>query len=214
MSVPKAEVVQVGGKRVLHVMATVQEYTGSLRRKITPLVTGVGPVEGGIALGAALAELSARRELPDFVVTLGSGGSAKLEHLCVYQGAWVSYRDMDCSPIGFERGVTPFSTAPAVLALGPRVPGLPSASIASGASIVSGAAYVGIEADMVDMETYAYARAGLAFAVPVIALRGVSDGRAPLQGYSDWHDSLVELGERLTLALDQTWQAIERDAFE
>jgi adenosylhomocysteine nucleosidase len=45
--------------------------------------------------------------------------------------------------------------AHAVAEIGLRIPGLPAASISTGGNIVSGAAYDGIEADMVDMESYA-----------------------------------------------------------
>ena len=55
---------------------------------------------------------------------------------------------------------------------------LPSARLATGASVVSGAGYDAIDADMVDMETFAVVRAAARFDVPVLGLRGVSDGRA------------------------------------
>ncbi|MEZ6023711.1 MAG: hypothetical protein R3C16_09950 [Hyphomonadaceae bacterium] len=53
---------------------------------------------------------------------------------------------MDCTPIGFERSVTPFSESARRAAAGPLIPDLPRANIASGASIVSGEAYALVDA--------------------------------------------------------------------
>ncbi|MES1157174.1 MAG: 5'-methylthioadenosine/S-adenosylhomocysteine nucleosidase [Alphaproteobacteria bacterium] len=194
---------RVGDKRVLYVMATEQEYTRHLRAKIDPLITGVGPIEAAAALGATLGVLAAKDALPDLIVALGSAGSRTLDHAGLYQASSVFYRDMDCSPLGFARGVTPFSTEPAILPLGPMIPGIRTAMLASGASIISGDGYTAVDADMVDMETYSYARVARLFGKPLISLRGISDGRAPLTGISDWTDTLEQIGASLADALDQ-----------
>ena len=73
-----------------------------------------------------------------------------------------------------------------MIAIAHRVPEIPAASIATGATIVSGAAYDGIDADMVDMESFAVLRAARPFGVPMIGLRGISDGRRDLTGLHDW----------------------------
>jgi len=195
------ELALVGGKRLLCVMATTQEYTPHLQAKIDPLITGVGPAEAAGALAAVLGRLSATHGLPDLIVALGSAGSRSLDHAGIYQASSVSYRDMDCSPLGFARGVTPFSAEPPVLLLGPIMPGLRTATLASGASIISGDAYDQVDADMVDMETYAYARVARLFGKPLISLRGISDGRVPLGGLSDWTDTLDQIGAGLAEAL-------------
>ena len=43
---------QVAEKSVLYVMAADAEYGPHLRQRIAPLMTGVGPVEAGVVLGA------------------------------------------------------------------------------------------------------------------------------------------------------------------
>jgi adenosylhomocysteine nucleosidase len=189
-------------------MATEHEYTAQLRAKINPLITGVGPIEAAIALGATLGRLAAGGNAPNLIVSLGSAGSPTLDHARIYQASTVSYRDMDCSRLGFERGVTPFSTEPRVLPLGLAIPGIPSATLSSGAAIISGADYDGIDAEMVDMETYAYARAARLFGVPLISLRGISDGHAPVADLPDWTHALEEIGSGLAAALDHVTAAI------
>lgn len=191
-----------GPTSVLCVMAAEPEYGPALRDRIRPLITGVGPVEAAAGVAHALAELKARDALPDLIVSLGSAGSRRLDHARVYCVSQVAYRDMDASPLGFPKGETPWPRLPAVLALseGPAV--LPTARLSTGGGVVSGAAYDAIDADMVDMETFAVVRAAARFGVPVLGLRGVSDGRTDLSALSHWTDALAEIDLRLAEALD------------
>lgn len=198
---------------ILFVMATEQEYGPGLRQRIQPLITGVGPVEAAAATGAALATLAANNALPGLVVSLGSAGSRNLEHAEVYQLKSVCYRDMDCTPLGFETGVVPFLSEPPVIGMPAQIPGIPSASIASGASIVSGKAYDGVSADMVDMESYAVYRACARFGVPMIGLRGITDGKTDLARYEDWADYLELIDEKLGAAVDRFFAAVEDGTF-
>jgi adenosylhomocysteine nucleosidase len=198
---PQSHVTAIGGLRVLFVMATHQEYGERLRALITPLIAGVGPVEAAAATGAALGALSARGRLPDLVFSLGSAGSRSLEHAAIYQIASIAYRDMDATALGFAKGVTPFLDEPATVAVGPRLPGIPAASIATGASIVSGRGYDAVAADMVDMESFAVDRAARRFAVPMIGLRGISDGRSDLAGLHGWMEYLHVIDHKLADAV-------------
>ena len=191
-----------GPKTVLCVMAAEPEYGPALKGRIRPLITGVGPVEAAAVVSHALADLKAGGDLPDLVVSLGSAGSRTLDHARVYRVSHVGYRDMDASVLGFAKGETPFLGLPAVLPLADGPASLPSARLASGASVVSGAAYEAIDADMVDMETFAVVRAAARFGVPVLGLRGVSDGRSDLTELSHWTDALAAVDQALAEALD------------
>lgn len=195
----------IAGLPVLFVMAADLEYGPALRARIRPLMTGVGPVEGGVALASALAGMAQR---PRLVVSLGSAGSRVLDQARAYQVTSVAYRDMDASAIGFAPGVTPFLDLPARIDLPHRIPGLPGASLSTGANIVSGAAYDAIAEDMVDMETYAHLRAAQAFGLPLIGLRGISDGVAELGQLADWTQYLHLIDERLAEAVDAIGAAI------
>ncbi|PYE90462.1 5'-methylthioadenosine/S-adenosylhomocysteine nucleosidase [Phyllobacterium leguminum] len=203
-----APVTRIAGKNVLFVMAVEAEYGPHLRRLFQPLMTGVGPVEAAVALSATLAALAASGELPDLVVSLGSAGSRRLEQAEVYQATSVSYRDIDASPLGFEKGRTPFLDLPAIVPLPYSIPGIRQASLSTGGNIVSGAAYDGINADMVDMETFAALRACQRFAVPLIGLRGISDGVAELHHIDDWTEYLHIIDEKLALAVGKLEEAL------
>lgn len=198
-----------GGRSILFVMAVDAEYGQHLRRRITPLMTGVGPVEAAVTLTHALTTLQACGTLPNLVVSLGSAGSHRLEQTKVYQVSTVSYRDMDASPLGFERGCTPFLDHPAVIALPHHIPDIPAASLSTGGNIVSGAAYDLLDTDMVDMETFAVLRSCHRFGLPLIGLRGISDGTGELRHVGDWTEYLHVVDENLAIAVDQLQSALE-----
>lgn len=191
------------GRRILVVMATEAEYGPALRARITPVITGVGPVEAAIGTARALEACLDLAALPDLVLSLGSAGSATLEQGAVYQAKSVSYRDMDASPLGITKGVTPFMDHPPEIPLPVLLKGVPSARLSSGANIVSGSAYAAIDADMVDMESFAVYRACATFGIPMIGLRGISDGAKELHHYDDWTALLGHLDVELAGIIDR-----------
>lgn len=199
-----------GQTRLLFQMAAAPEYGPHLQARIHPLMTGIGPVEAAIVMAATLEGLARDGALPDLVVSLGSAGSARLTQCAVYQASHVAYRDMDASALGFEKGATPLLDLPAILPLAPMVPGLAQASLSTGANVVTGAAYTQIAQDMVDMESFAVLRACHRHDLPLIALRGISDGAAPLDGLHSWTEYLHVVDENLAHALDHLRAALEQ----
>ena len=112
------------------------------------------------------------------------------------------------SALGFEEGHTPFLDLPPVLDLPLHVPGIPSATLSTGANIVSGSAYDAIAAGMVDMETFAVLRACMAFGIPLVGLRGISDGAEDLKHVDDWTQYLHLIDEKLADAVDCIEEAV------
>lgn len=196
------EITSLAGIPTLFVMAAEAEYGPHLRARIRPLMTGIGPVEAAVQLTMALTKLAHQGRLPKLIVSLGSAGARHLTQGRVYQASSVSWRDMDASPLGFEKGRTPLLDLPAEVPLHNAIADIPRARLSTGGNIVSGAAYEAIDADMVDMETWSHLRAAQAFGLPLIALRGISDGVSELQGMQDWTALLGVIDERLALALD------------
>ncbi|KRA05116.1 5'-methylthioadenosine nucleosidase [Rhizobium sp. Root564] len=203
------ELVDIDGKRLLFVMAADAEYGPHLKARFRPLMTGVGPVEAAVSLTAALSDLNGQARLPHLVVSLGSAGSRTLEQADVYQAVSVSYRDMDASAFGFERGRTPFLDLPSEVPLPFIIPQIPTARVSTGANVVSGSAYEAIDADLVEMETFAVLRACQRFGVPLIGLRGISDGKADVHHIGDWTEYLHVIDERLAEAVDRLKDAIK-----
>jgi adenosylhomocysteine nucleosidase len=202
----------VGGKAVLFVMAAEAEYGPHLQALFRPVMTGVGPVEAAVELTKVLTSLVLDGRRPDLVVSLGSAGAARLEQAEIYQATSVAYRDMDASAFGFEKGTTPFLGLPAVLPLPLVIPGVKTATLSTGANVVSGDAYGTIDADMVEMETYAVLRACMAFDIKLIGLRGISDGAAEVSHINDWTEYLHIIDEKLADAVLKLEAAIESGA--
>lgn len=200
---------EIAGRDVLFVMAAEAEYGPQLRERIRPLVTGVGPVEAALGTGIALQALAAAGRLPALVVSLGSAGSRTLEQGAVYQVASVSWRDIDASALGFTKGVTPFLDHPVETPLPTPIPSIAAARLSTGADVVTGLRYHEIDAEMVDMESFAVLRACQRFGVPMVGLRGISDGAADLHHYDDWSSLLGHLDERLANAVDRLEIAVE-----
>lgn len=187
----------VGSSKILYVMAASPEYGEHLKARINPLMCGIGPVESAVQVTKVLSS-----NQPDVVVSLGSGGSRTLEQGAVYQASSVSYRDMDATALGFEKGQTPLTELPVEVKMPLTISGIKPARLSTGASIVSGDQYNEIDADMVDMETFAILRACMAFDLPLIGLRGISDGKAELKKLSDWTQYLHVVDENLAKAVD------------
>ena len=186
---------------ILYLMAARAEFGPHLAARIDPVMIGIGPVEAAVSTTRALMER--RDALPGLVVCLGSAGSNRLEQLGVYQAISVSYRDMDASALGFPRGVTPLTDLPPTLNLVPPVVGLVPATLSTGGNVVTGKAYEAIAEDMVDMETHAVKRACQMFGVPLLGLRGISDGAETVSRIEDWTQYLHIIDERLAEAVDR-----------
>jgi adenosylhomocysteine nucleosidase len=202
------ELTTLAGRKILFVMAAEPEYGPHLRRLFSPLMTGVGPVEAGIALGATLGTLKVAGAMPHLVVSLGSAGSRRLIQTEIYQVTSVRYRDMDASAFGFEKGATPFLDLPVTVPLPYRIPGIKEATISTGGTIIAGAGFDAVGEDMVDMETFACMRACQIFGVPLIGLRGISDGINDVSHIDDWTEYLHVIDEKLADAVIRLEAAI------
>lgn len=191
----------LAGKRVLFVMAVEMEYGPHLRARFDALLTGVGPIEAALATGMALQRMAADDAMPDLLVSLGSAGSRRCPLGEIFQVRSVSWRDMDASRLGFTKGVTPLMDHPVDVPLLTLLD-LPCARLSTGANVVGGDDYAAIDADMVDMETFAIARACTRFGVPTMGLRGISDGPGELDHIDNWTQLLGLIDERLAVAVD------------
>jgi adenosylhomocysteine nucleosidase len=186
----------------LYVMATHLEFGEELKKRIDPLITGVGPIEATLSLTRELERRAAVGRIPRLVVSLGSAGSRRHDTGSIHQISQVGWRDMDASALGFEPGVTPFLDEPAHISLATLPLELPLATLSTGANVVSGLVYDVIDADLVDMETFALARVCKVYAVPLVGIRGVSDGKAPLGAIDDWMATLGILDNKLSEVVD------------
>ena len=197
----------MAGRNLLFVMAADAEYGPHLRARFNPLFTGVGPIEAAMKGALAMGTLARAGQRPDLVVSLGSAGSQVCPLGDVFQVKSVSWRDIDASPFGFAKGVTPFLDHPVDIPLATPLP-IAAARLSTGGDVLSGDRYAAIDADMVDMETFALARVCALFDVPLMGLRGISDGPEPPTGLHDWTNLLGHLDEELAKAVDMLPDAL------
>ncbi len=167
-----------------------------------------------MSLSCAISDLKANKQLPDLIISLGSAGSRELVQTEIYQATSVSYRDMDASLLGFEKGKTPYLDQPAKLELSPLIPGLKQADLSTGAKVISGSDYDAIDAQMVDMESFALKRVCQTFDLPLIAIRGISDGDEELSGHHSWTQYLHIIDEKLAVIIDQLETQIKEEKLE
>jgi len=154
-------------------------------------IIGVGPIEAAFNVTRILMKHQHNNTLPKLLFSVGTAGSQTLEQGALYQINRVSYRDMDARAFGFDKGVTPFVNYPAEFQLPVLLDTIPTASLSTGAMIIDkqGSAalrFDDINADCVDMETYSIARIAHYFNIPLIALRGISDGKENAHGIQTW----------------------------
>lgn len=201
---------RIAGHEVLFVIAAEAEYGPALRARVDAFLCGIGVIEAAVRVSARLAALAAAGQGPDLVVSLGSAGSARLAQGAVFQVSAVSWRDIDASPLGFAPGEVPMAGLPLALPLSAPLD-VPKAVLSTGSDFVTGAGWGRIAADMVDMETYAIARACREFGLPLLGWRGVSDGAEELTRIGEWHEALPLIDRRLAGLVDGLEAVLARD---
>lgn len=60
------------------------------------------------------------------------------------------------------------------------------------------------------MESFSVLRACQYFGIPMVGLRGISDGKAELNHVNDWTEYLDIIDEKLALAIDRLTSAVEQ----
>ena len=200
--------------KVLVVMAADAEYGNALKSiGVKPSIIGVGPIESAINMTILLKDLENSNNLPDLVVNLGSAGSDQHDQGTILQASSISYRDMDASPFGFEKGKTPFSTLPAKLPIDIQIPDVGTTSLSTGATVISNGAeneYDHLKEMTAEMEAYAIDTSCIKLGIPMIKILGISDGKQALEGKeTDWTQHLSNIDKGLANAVSSLKEALE-----
>ena len=169
----------------LLVVALEEEATHLHVSELPVLVTGAGKVNAAIAVTTILAESS-----PSRIVNLGTAGALHDGMTGTHVIASVAQHDLDDA---------------ALFALAGLHFGETLTLAESGARLVTGDVFVAdeatrsrlaVQADLVDMEGYAVARASLAAGVPVTLVKQVSDSAGDGAGRS-WRQNVDDCAEAL-----------------
>ena len=198
--------------KVLFLMATTHEYGDALKAEgINPIIVGVGPVESSINTLITLKDLERQSITVDLVINIGSAGSKTYDYKSVYQVTSFSYRDINAFPIGFKRGITPFSEWPSRLNVTGRIPNLAETTLSTGGDFIEQEAYLELEDNAVDMEGYAIYRACATLGIPMLKIIGISDGKESMNGEAaNWTKYLHDIDINIANVLKNLKESLIR----
>lgn len=175
-------------KDVLIVAALKDETKHHFEEQGIPIIyTGIGKVNAAYCLTLELARWQAEGRLPRAVINFGTAGSPVFKTHELVECTRFAQRDMDLSPLGFARGITPFEDTPPVLEVPKRLHGLATGTCGTGDSFETGSPAAHYE--VVDMEAYALAKVCHLQGLPFMAVKYISDG-SDHNAHNDWNENL------------------------
>lgn len=157
------------------------------------LHTGIGKVNAAYALTMHLSNFT-----PSIVINMGTAGSRKHAGGTIINCTEFIQRDMDATPLGFQKWQTPFSPDPVTIAHGMSIEGITQGLCGSGDSFDTSEAAGHF--DVVDMEAFALALICQRRNIPFLCLKYVSDG-ANDDAHKDFETSLRHTAGQLFNAL-------------
>lgn len=191
---------------VLIVAALRDELKHHFEERGIPVVyTGIGKVNAAYFLAMELARRQSRGELPRAVVNFGTAGSPVFQTHQMIECTRFVQRDMDLSPLGFARGVTPCEDIPEILEVPKRMVQLASGICGTGDSFENGAGV--LHCDVFDMEAYALAKVCHLEKVPFLSVKYITDG-CDHNAHNDWRENLHRAAEAFHAMFDEVARAV------
>jgi adenosylhomocysteine nucleosidase len=178
----------MSSRPIIIVMALEIEGQGVFESAGVPvLYTGVGKVNAAHALTRRLLGAPQAAEKP-LVLNLGTAGSSRFPVGALVECTQFVQRDMDASPLGFERGVTPFDALETVLKVPRTFPHLPEGVCGSADAFETTA--LERRCDVFDMEAYALARVCALEGVEFACVKYITDG-GDADAARSWRENLA-----------------------
>lgn len=171
----------------------MEQESQDVFRDYDVLHSGIGKVNASYALTGRI--LKAK---PKIVINMGTAGSRKHNGGSIVNCTAFIQRDMDVTPLGFQKWQTPFSADPVKIEYGQAVNGFHQGVCGTGDNF--DASERAGEFDVVDMEAYALALICQREKIPFLCLKYVSDG-ANDDAHKDWNAALHHTAEQLKNAL-------------
>lgn len=165
------------------ILCALQEEIPTLHKEKHVFVTGLGKVNAALHATKLILEHE-----PKLVVNFGTAGAVSNEHRGLIECTGYVQRDMDCTPLGFEKHVTPFEE-------GGHLIGSPEIVCGTGDSFLTDGSGL-FDVDIVDMEAYAIAKVCRHFQIPFRCFKYISD-RADENAGDDWSTFEHEKAEAL-----------------
>jgi adenosylhomocysteine nucleosidase len=191
-SVDNAHIKQLLNDNPLYVFALESEAANEFADE-KPLFVGVGKLNAMYHLMKRV-----QQQKPSIIVNLGSAGSLEHKRGEVVCCTGFVQRDMDVTPLGFEKYHTPFATHDPVLLNGLKAEGLLQGICGTGDSFVVN--HDTTDYTIIDMEAYAMAWLALHEGIPFLSLKYISDG-ADGSAAEDWTETIKHAAAALKSAL-------------
>lgn len=170
---------------------------GTFFSEFQTVFTGIGKVNATYRLLKAIQHYQ-----PDIIINLGTAGGFGLKKGEIICCTDFVQRDMDVTPLGFEKFVTPFEeNKPVVLSYGISKNGIKKAVCGSGDCFEIN--HTTSLYQVVDMEAYALAKVSKAENIPFLCLKYISDG-ADDNAATDWQEEVKLASEKLKTVLFQS----------
>jgi adenosylhomocysteine nucleosidase len=190
------------------VIVAMPEETGGIfaANNINVVYTGLGKVNATYALMSELARRAQNNRRPAVVINFGTAGSALFPTHSLVECTRFVQRDIDLSPLGFPRGVTPFDAESAVLTSCGFFPSMKQGICGSGDNFETAhstppkdAAGASTSANdlcfnVVDMEAYALAKVCVREGLDFVCVKYITDGAGSEAG-NDWAANLPRAAE-------------------
>lgn len=168
----------------------LKEESGNKFDNYNTVFTGVGKINASYKLLKGIHQFK-----PDIVINLGTAGGFGLKRGEVVVCNEFVQRDMDVTPLGFPKYVTPFELSNDVLRYGILLDGFKKATCGTGDCFEinhNTTAY-----NVVDMEAYALAKICKAEGIPFLCFKYISDG-ADGNAVSDWNEEVNKASNKLS----------------
>lgn len=161
-------------------VAIAEELPVELPHPYVKVITGLGKVNAAIATVQSIIKYK-----PDYIINFGTCGTLNPEEYGygLHRVSCVMQRDMDCTPLGFDIGETPFDPEHVVINLGVEGP-----SLSTGDNFVT--SMPTLVSDLVDMEAYAIVKAAKQYDVPVHVYKFITDD-ANKEASGDWNENVA-----------------------
>lgn len=174
-------------------------------RGIPVLYTGIGKVNAAYFLTLELARLKLQDRLPRAVLNFGTAGSPAFQTHQLVECTQFVQRDMDLSPLGFARGITPMEDIPSTIEVPKRLHALATGICGTGDSFENGADVM--HCDVFDMEAYALAKVCHLEQLPFLSVKYITDG-CDHNAHNDWRDNLHRAAAGFMAIYDDVIKAI------
>ncbi len=158
------------------ILAALQEEIPTLHMEDHVIVTGLGKINAASQATRIILERK-----PSLIVNFGTAGalSDEIEHGLVECTGFIQH-DMDCSPLGFEKRVTPFEEDGGMIGTSELVCGSGDSFLLEAGDLLDAGVHI------VDMESYAIAKVCRRFNIPFRCFKYISD-KADENAGNDWN---------------------------